>query len=73
MPQASPSIAASTRRDRDANCVMHAAIRGAGTGVSVLKKGIRPISQDALSVYDDLVYHEYSMPTLDRGMRGRSA
>ncbi len=46
----------------DANCVMHTHTR-AGTGVSVLKKGIRPISQDALSVYDDLVYHEYGMPT----------
>jgi ribulose-5-phosphate 4-epimerase/fuculose-1-phosphate aldolase len=41
---------------------MHTHTR-AGTGVSVLKKGIRPISQDALSVYDDLVYHEYGMPT----------
>ena len=48
----------------DANCVMHTHTR-AGTGVSVLKKGIRPISQDALSVYDDLVYHEYGMPTSD--------
>jgi ribulose-5-phosphate 4-epimerase/fuculose-1-phosphate aldolase len=46
----------------DANCVMHTHTR-AGTGVSVLKKGLRPISQDVLSVYDDLVYHEYGMPT----------
>ena len=46
----------------DANCEMHTHTR-AGTGVSVQKKGIRPISQDALSVYDDLVYHEYGMPT----------
>lgn len=44
----------------DANCVMHTHTR-AGTGVSVLKKGLRPITQDALSVYDDLVYHEYGM------------
>ena len=33
----------------DANCVMHTHTR-AGTGVSVLKKGLRPISQDALAV-----------------------
>ena len=42
----------------DANCVMHTHTR-AGTGVSVLRQGLRPITQDALSVYDDLVYHEY--------------
>ncbi|MDP2334770.1 MAG: class II aldolase/adducin family protein, partial [Reyranella sp.] len=46
----------------DANCVLHTHTR-AGTGVSVLKKGLRPISQDVLSVWDDLVYHEYGMPT----------
>ena len=34
----------------DANCVMHTHTR-AGTGVSVLKKGLRPISQDALAVW----------------------
>ncbi len=45
----------------DANCVMHTHTR-AGTGVSVLKQGLRPISQDALAVYDELVYHEYGMP-----------
>jgi ribulose-5-phosphate 4-epimerase/fuculose-1-phosphate aldolase len=46
----------------DANCVMHTHTR-AGTGVSVLKKGLRPISQDALAVLDDVVYHEYGMPS----------
>jgi ribulose-5-phosphate 4-epimerase/fuculose-1-phosphate aldolase len=46
----------------DANCVMHTHTR-AGTGISVLKKGLRPISQDALAVLDELVYHEYGMPT----------
>lgn len=46
----------------DANCVMHTHTR-AGTGVSVLKQGLRPISQDTLAVYDDLTYHEYGMPT----------
>jgi len=46
----------------DANCVMHTHTR-AGAGVSVLKQGLRPITQDALAVYDDLVYHEYGMPT----------
>ena len=46
----------------DANAVLHTHTR-AGTGVSVLKRGLRPISQDVLSVWDDLVYHEYGMPT----------
>jgi ribulose-5-phosphate 4-epimerase/fuculose-1-phosphate aldolase len=46
----------------DGNCVMHTHTR-AGTGISVLKKGLRPISQDALAVLDDVVYHEYGMPT----------
>src|SRR5215475_6850816 len=46
----------------DANCVMHTHTR-AGTGVSVLKQGLRPISQDVLAVYDELAYHEYGMPT----------
>jgi ribulose-5-phosphate 4-epimerase/fuculose-1-phosphate aldolase len=41
---------------------MHTHTR-AGGGVSLMKKGIRPISQDALAVYDDLVYHEYGVPT----------
>lgn len=45
----------------DANCVMHTHTR-AGTGVSVLKNGLRPITQDALSVYDELAYHDYGMP-----------
>jgi len=44
MRRASPSTAASTRRGPTANCVMHTHTR-AGTGVSVLKKGLRPISQ----------------------------
>ncbi len=46
----------------DVNCVMHTHTR-AGGGVSLIRNGIRPISQDALSVYDDLVYHEYGVPT----------
>ena len=45
----------------DANCVLHTHTR-AGAGVSLLKQGIRPISQDALHVYDDIVYHEYGVP-----------
>lgn len=45
----------------DVNCVMHTHTR-AGGAVSLLKKGLRPISQDALSVYDDIVYHEYGVP-----------
>ena len=46
----------------DVNCVMHTHTR-AGTGISVLKKGLRPISQVALAVLDEVVYHEYGMPT----------
>ena len=46
----------------EANCVMHTHTR-AGAGISLVRNGLRPISQDALTVYDDLVYHEYGMPT----------
>jgi ribulose-5-phosphate 4-epimerase/fuculose-1-phosphate aldolase len=45
----------------DAMCVMHTHTR-AGAGVSLLQDGIRPISQDALHVLDDLAYHEYGVP-----------
>jgi ribulose-5-phosphate 4-epimerase/fuculose-1-phosphate aldolase len=45
----------------DANCVLHTHTR-AGAGISLLRQGIRPISQDALHVYDDVVYHEYGVP-----------
>jgi ribulose-5-phosphate 4-epimerase/fuculose-1-phosphate aldolase len=46
----------------DVNCVMHTHT-AAGTGISVLEKGIRPISQDALEVYDEIAYHEYGQPS----------
>ena len=45
----------------DANCVTHTHTR-AGAGISQLAKAIRPISQDALQVYDDLAYHTYGVP-----------
>jgi len=45
----------------DANCVMHTHTR-AGAAVSLIEKGLRPISQDVLEVYDDVVYHEYGVP-----------
>jgi ribulose-5-phosphate 4-epimerase/fuculose-1-phosphate aldolase len=45
----------------DANCVMHTHTR-AGAGVSLLRNALRPISQDALHVIDDVVYHEYGIP-----------
>lgn len=45
----------------DANCVLHTHTR-AGAGLSVIRNGLRPISQDALSVIDDVVYHEYGVP-----------
>jgi ribulose-5-phosphate 4-epimerase/fuculose-1-phosphate aldolase len=45
----------------DAMCVLHTHTR-AGAGISLIEKGIRPISQDALAVYDDLAYHDYGVP-----------
>ncbi len=45
----------------DANCVMHTHTR-AGAGVSLLQDGLRPISQDALQILDDVAYHEYGVP-----------
>lgn len=45
----------------DANCVMHTHTR-AGAGVSLMRKGLRAISQDALNVLDEVVYHEYGLP-----------
>ena len=45
----------------DANVVMHTHTR-AGAGLSLLRRGIRPISQDALQIYDDLAYHDYGVP-----------
>ena len=45
----------------DANCVLHTHTR-AGAGVSLMRHGLRPISQDALHVLDDVVYHEYGVP-----------
>ena len=46
----------------DANCVLHTHTR-AGAGISVLRRGLRPISQDALHVLDDVAYHDYGVPT----------
>ena len=45
----------------DANCVLHTHTR-AGAGVSLLRNGLRPISQDALGIYDDVAYHTYGVP-----------
>jgi ribulose-5-phosphate 4-epimerase/fuculose-1-phosphate aldolase len=45
----------------DANCVLHTHTR-AGAGVSMLRNGLRPISQDSLHVLDDVVYHDYGVP-----------
>jgi ribulose-5-phosphate 4-epimerase/fuculose-1-phosphate aldolase len=48
----------------DANCVTHTHTR-AGAGLSLIRNGIRPISQDALHVYDDLAYHPYGVPATE--------
>ncbi len=45
----------------DAMCVLHTHTR-AGAGLSLLRDGLRPISQDALHVLDDVAYHEYGVP-----------
>ena len=46
----------------DVNCVMHTHTR-AGAGISMIRNGLRPISQDACLVLDDLTYHDYGMPS----------
>ena len=55
-------------------CVMHSHTR-AGAGISVLKQGLRPISQDAMEVLDDVVYHPYGIPATEDECRalGESA
>lgn len=45
----------------DVNWVMHTHTR-AGAGVSLLRNGLRPISQDAIQVLDEVAYHEYGLP-----------
>jgi ribulose-5-phosphate 4-epimerase/fuculose-1-phosphate aldolase len=45
----------------EAMCVLHTHTR-AGVGASLLPDGLRPISQDALYVYDDLAYHDFGVP-----------
>ncbi len=45
----------------DAMCVMHTHTR-AGAGVALLENGLRPISQDALLILDDVAYHPYGVP-----------
>jgi len=45
----------------NANCVTHTHTR-AGAGISLLENGLRPISQDALHVLDDVAYHPYGVP-----------
>jgi ribulose-5-phosphate 4-epimerase/fuculose-1-phosphate aldolase len=45
----------------DAMCVLHTHTR-AGAGVSLLRNGLRAISQDHLHVIDEVVYHEYGVP-----------
>lgn len=45
----------------DANCVMHTHTR-AGAGISLIDRGLRPISQDALQILDDVAYHAYGVP-----------
>lgn len=45
----------------DANCVMHTHTR-AGAGVAMARSGLRPISQDALNLLDEVAYHEYGTP-----------
>lgn len=45
----------------DANCIMHTHTR-AGAGISLIPNALRPISQDALHVLDEVAYHSYGVP-----------
>ncbi|MCB2061136.1 MAG: class II aldolase/adducin family protein [Novosphingobium sp.] len=42
----------------DANCAIHFHSRD-GVAVSALKEGLLPLSQNALTVYNDVAYHDY--------------
>jgi len=48
----------------DANCVTHTHTR-AGAGVSLLQRGLRPISQDAAQIFDEVAYHPYGAPATE--------
>lgn len=45
----------------DANCVIHTHTPH-GSGISLIRDGLRPISQASLHVLDDLAYHAYGKP-----------
>jgi ribulose-5-phosphate 4-epimerase/fuculose-1-phosphate aldolase len=45
----------------DINCVMHTHTR-AGIAVAISERGLLPISQHALTVLDEIGYHEYGGP-----------
>lgn len=49
----------------DVGCVMHTHSRGA-RGVSALKEGLMPLTQEALQFYEDVAYHEYEGISDDR-------
>jgi ribulose-5-phosphate 4-epimerase/fuculose-1-phosphate aldolase len=48
----------------DANCVTHTHTR-AGAGVSLLPRGLRPISQDAAQIFDEIAYHPFGTPSTE--------
>lgn len=48
----------------DAHCVMHTHTR-AGIAVATTRRGLRPISQDAIVVLDDVAYHDYGEPATE--------
>lgn len=54
----------------DAGCVMHLHTRD-GVAVSALKEGLLPLNQTALTVYDDLTFHDYEGVALDLDERAR--
>lgn len=45
----------------DAMCILHTHTR-AGSAISMIKRGIRPINQDSIHVLDDIAYHPYDVP-----------
>lgn len=54
----------------DAGCVMHLHTRD-GVAVSALEKGLYPLNQTALIIYNDVCYHEFEGIALDLSERAR--
>jgi ribulose-5-phosphate 4-epimerase/fuculose-1-phosphate aldolase len=60
------------RARTDVMCVMHSHARGC-QGVSALKEGLLPLTQEAMMFYDDIAYHDYEGIAEDESESGRMA